>query len=102
MLNLFAANGCINYAESARLYIKQMRELQETHPWLFEKFTEVYHAVRRSDQLWSRLWSGLVIEQTLMRFINTHGGLTRGRGISEAVRHLWVLSLNDCSNKLES
>lgn len=102
MLNLFAANGCINYAESARLYIKQMRELQETHPWLFEKFTEVYHAVRRSDQLWSRLWSGLVIEQTLMRFINTRGGLTRGRGISEAVRHLWVLSLNDCSNKLES
>lgn len=102
MLNLFAANGCINYAKSARLYIKQMRELQETHPWLFEKFTEVYHAVRRSDQFWSRLWSGLVIEQTLMRFINTRGGLTRGRGISEAVRHLWVLSLNDCSNKLES
>ena len=83
MLNLFAANGHINYAKSSRLYIKQMRELQETHPWLFEKFTEVYHAVRRSDRFWSGLWSDLVIEQTLMRFINTRGGLTRGRGISE-------------------
>ena len=32
MLNLFAATGHINYAKSARLYIQQMRELQETHP----------------------------------------------------------------------
>ena len=55
MLNLFAATGHINYAKSARLYIQEMRELQETHPWLFEKFTEGYHAVRRSDQFWSRL-----------------------------------------------
>ena len=102
MLNLFEANGHINYAKSARLYIKQMRELQETHSWLFEKFTEVYHAVRRSDRFWSGLWSDLVIEQTLTRFINTRGGLTRGRGIREAVRHLWVLSLNVCSSKLES
>ena len=94
MLNLFAATGHINYAKSARLYIQEMRELQETHPWLFEKFTEGYHALRQSDQFWSGLWSDLVIEQTLMRSIKTRGVLTRGRGMTESVRHLWVLSLN--------
>ena len=95
MLDLFAATGHINHAKSARLYIQQMWELQETHPWLlFETFTEGYHVVRRSDRFWSGLWSDLVIEQTLMRSLKTRGGLTRGRGMSESVRHLWVLSLN--------
>ena len=71
-----------------------MRELQQTDPWLFEKFTEGYHAVRQSDQFWSGLWSDLVIEQILMRSIKTRGGLIRGCGMSESVRHLWVLILN--------
>ena len=32
-----AATGRISYAKSARIYIQQMRELQETYPWLFKK-----------------------------------------------------------------
>ena len=55
------------------------------------------HAVRRSDRYWNGLWSDLTIEQTLMRSIKTRGGLTRGRGMSESVRHLWVLSLSHCA-----
>ena len=94
MLNLFAASGHINYAKSARLYIQQMRALPETHPWLQHYFISGAHAVRRSTRNWAGLWSDLVIEQTLMRSIKSRGGLTRGRGMSEAVRHLWVLSLN--------
>ena len=94
MLNLLAATGDINYAKSARLYIQQMRELQQTDPWLFEKYTEGYHAVRQSDQFLSGLWSDLVIEQILLRSIKTRGGLIRGCGMSESVRHLWVLILN--------
>ena len=31
-----------------------------------------------------------------MRSVKTRGGLTRGRGMSQAVRHIWVLSLNHC------
>ena len=30
-----------------------------------------------------------------MRSVKTQGGLTRGRGMSENVCHMWVLSLND-------
>ena len=97
MLNLFASSGHINYAKSARLYIQQMHSLKETQPWLYKQFLDCNHAVRRSDQYWSGLWSDLVIEQTLMRSIKSRGDLTRGRGMDESVRHMWVLSLNHCA-----
>ena len=53
-----------------------------------------FHAVRRTNRHWSGLWSDLVIEQTLMRSIKTRGGLTRGRGMTNSVRHLWVKSMH--------
>ena len=37
MIFPLAATGRISYAKSARIYIQQMRELQETYPWLFKK-----------------------------------------------------------------
>lgn len=40
------------------------------------------------------MWSDLIIEQTLMRSIKSRGGLTRGRGMKESTRNLWVLSIN--------
>ena len=94
MLNFFAASGHINYAKCTTLYFQQMLELEDTHPWLYHKFIDGFHAVRRSDSYWAELWSDLVIEQTLKRSIKSRVGLTRGRGINESVRHLWVLSLN--------
>ena len=33
-----------------------------------------------------------------MRSTKTHGVLTRGRGVSESVRHMWTLSLNQTSS----
>ena len=94
MLNLFASTGHYNYAKSARLYIQQMRSLEKEYPWLSEKFLEGDHAVKRSSGTWNGLWSDLVIEQTMMRSIKSRGGLTTGRGMTESVRHMWVLSLN--------
>ena len=94
MLNLFAATGHINYAKSARFYVQQMQELPDMHPWLYNCFINGSHAVRRSNRNWSGLWSDQVIEQTLMRSIKCQDGLTRGRGMTDSVRHLWVLSLN--------
>ena len=87
----------INYAKSARMYVQQITELQQRNPWLYNKFQEGFHAVSRSDRYWAGLWSDLVIEQTLMKSIKTRGGITRGRGMSEDVRQLWVLSLSDCA-----
>ena len=97
MLNLFAATGHIHYARSARMYIQQMSELSSKYPYLFNKFSSGHHAVRRSSRYWAGLWSDLVIEQTLMRSIKSRGGLTRGRGMEENVRQLWVSSMSYCA-----
>ena len=94
MLNIFASTGHTNYAKSARFYVQQMQALESTHPRLHDKFMEGEHAVRRSKHSWAGLWSDLVIEQTLMRSAKSRDGLTRGRGMTESVRHMWVLSLN--------
>jgi hypothetical protein len=94
MMNLFAATGHVNYARSSRMYVQEMLSLAETNPWLNEQFQEGRHAVRRSGRYWAGLWSDLVIEQTLMRSLKSRGGLTRGRGFEENVRHLWVSSIN--------
>ena len=87
LLNLIAATGRIHYAKSARLYVQEMRKLPTKHPWLYKNFIEGgYHTVRRSERLWAGLWTDLVIEQVLMRFLKSRGGLTRGRGMTESVR----------------
>ena len=38
------------------------------------------------------------IEQTMMRSMKSLGGLTRGRGMSESVRNLWVSTLHSCGS----
>ena len=98
MVNLFASSSHITYAKSARMYIQQMQSIADEYPWLYEKFVAGFHAFRRSDRHWSDLWSDLVIEQTLMRSIKTHDGLTKGQGVSESVRHMWILSINHTSS----
>lgn len=85
LLNLFAASGHLNYAKSGRLYFQMMRELPDKHPWLYQKFSEGHHCIRRSDRYWSGLWTDLCIEQILMRSMKARGGLTRGGGMTESV-----------------
>ncbi|KAG1681897.1 Neuroendocrine convertase 1 [Nymphon striatum] len=94
MMNLFAASGHLHYAKSFRIYVQEMLTMSETNSWLYHQFQEGQHDVRRSGRFWAGLWSDLVIEQTLMRSIKSSGGLTRGRGFEENVRHLWVSSIS--------
>ena len=86
MLPYFAASGQSLYAKSAYLYLQIMLSLPETHPDAHRKFMEGYHVVRRSDRFWAGLSSDLIIEQVLMISIKTHGGLTRGKGMTEDQR----------------
>ena len=97
LLNLFAATCHIHNAKSARLYVQEMRKLPSTHPWLHQKFVEGYHTVRRSERLWTGLWTDIVIEQVLMRSLKIRGGLTRGRGMTESVRQQWVYIMHACA-----
>jgi hypothetical protein len=98
MLNVFAATGHFNYAKCARLYHQMMLELPSKCPWMYEQFSvHGRHCVRRSDREWSGIWTGLAIEQLLMRALKTRGGLTRGRGFTDNVRLTWIYTMNTCT-----
>ena len=68
-----------------------MSNLEENHPDFYRKFLDGFH-VCRSNQCWAGLSSDLVIEQTLMRYLKSTCGLTRGSGMTEDMRNLWTLS----------
>ncbi len=93
MLPYFAASGHNLYAKSAYIYLQMMQSLPNTHPDVYRRFQEGYHVVRRSDRFWGGLSTDLIIEQVLMRNVKTSGGLTRGSGMSETQRNVWLLSM---------
>ena len=104
MLDLFAATGfvcCnlyhINYAESARLYLRSMQSLDSEHAWLYQQYCKSgYHCIRCTNRYWADLWPDLVIEQCMTRAKKSSGDLTRGRSMSETTRNLWVGTLHKC------
>jgi 5'-3' exonuclease len=93
MLPYFAAAGHNLYAKSVYLYLSQMQDLDKTHPEVYNHFMKGNHVLRRTDRYWSGLSTDLIIEQVLMRSVKSTGGLTRGRGMGEAQRAQWLLSM---------
>ena len=97
MLPYLAASGHNNYTKSAWVYLQRMATLQNDCPDVYQQFKEGLHVVRRSDRYWAGLSSDLIIEQVLMRSMKTSGGLTRGRGMTEQQRLIWLLSMPACA-----
>jgi len=97
MLPYFAAAGHTHYLKSCYLYLMDMMNLSTDHPDVSEAFSQGLHVVRRTDRYWAGLSTDLIIEQVLMRALKTSGGLTRGRGMTDNQRSLWVLSMPACS-----
>ena len=93
MLPYFAASGHNLYTKSSRIYLQEMGKLKNDHPHVHDAFQKGFHVIRRSDRYWAGLSSDLIIEQVLMRSLKTSGGLTRGRGMSETQRLIWLLSM---------
>ncbi|KAL8575021.1 hypothetical protein ACOMHN_063553 [Nucella lapillus] len=97
MMPFLAAAGHNLYTKSLQLYLQDMMQLEVTHPYVYASFQQGYHVIRRSDRLWAGLSTDLTIEQGLMRSAKSTGGLTRGRGMSEAQRTVWLLSMPACA-----
>ena len=97
MLPYFAAAGHRLYAKSAYIYLQMMNELQNTHPNIYKNFQNGLHCARRSNRFWAGLSTDLMIEQVLMRSVKTSGGLTRGKGLSETQRLVWLMSMPACA-----
>ena len=74
-----------------------MARLESEHPVVYQKLIDGFHVVTRSDRKWAGLSTDLVIEQVLMRSMKTSGGLTRGRGMTEQQRLIWLLSMPVCA-----
>ncbi len=85
-----------------------MATLEDDFPEVYAHFEKGHHVLRRSDRFWAGLSTDLVIEQSLMRSLKTSGGLSRGRGFTEAQRLTWLmsrpvcLSVNSAMQELES
>eukprot|EP00745_Piridium_sociabile_P030472 TRINITY_DN50548_c0_g4_i3.p1 TRINITY_DN50548_c0_g4~~TRINITY_DN50548_c0_g4_i3.p1 ORF type:complete len:817 (-),score=203.09 TRINITY_DN50548_c0_g4_i3:38-2488(-) len=97
MLPFLAASGHIHYTKSAWLYLQQMLELKDTHPDVHHFFAKGHHVIRRSDRFWGGLSTDLIIEQVLMRSMKSNGGLTRGTGMGEGERLVWLLCMPACA-----
>jgi len=89
---VFAAAGHFNYVKSSYLYLQSMKELDQKHPDIVAKCENGLHVITRTDQFWAGLGSDLTTEQTLMRSLKSSGGLTRGSGMTEAIRTIWTLA----------
>ena len=75
-----------------------MLELERTNKNVFERFKNGGFIVRRSNRYWAGLPNDLIIEQVLMRSLKTTGGLTRGDGMTDVQRSIWLLSKPISSN----
>ena len=79
MLNLFAATGHNNYANSTRLYLQSISELQKNQP-------EVYNES---------------IKQILMKSLKRRAGVVAKR-INENVIHVWTKTMHRCAEITEA
>ena len=93
MINLFAAIAHNNYAKTCRLYLQSVGKLEKDHPQIFEQFSFGNHTVRRTDMIWSGLWTDLSIEQILMKSLKGRGGVI-GKGMTEIVLNVWTKTMH--------
>ena len=100
MLRLKALHEMLPYFAAAghTLYCQQMQDLPNTHTQVNRSFLNGLHVVRRSDRFWAGLSTDLIIEQVLMRSMKTTGGLTKGTGMSETQRLVWLMSMPSCAD----
>ena len=95
ILNLLAATGHVHYAKCSRIYLQMMVNLEQTNPWLYQRFAvEGLFVVRRNKRFRASLWPDLSIEQIMMRAHKSRGGLTRCSGFTENARILWICSMH--------
>ena len=92
MIPVLDAGGHTAYAQSSRLYLDQMKNLNTIMGWdQFAKYTsDGYWTIRRSNRFWSGNFTDQTIEQVLMRMVKSKGGLAHGRGVTASTQYIMV------------
>ena len=93
ILNLFAATGLI---------MSKVGGFTFNLCWIWKKITHssIISLMKKdftvqTDEFWAGLWTDLVIEQTMMCSFKSLGGLTRGQGMDESTRNIWISTLHN-------
>ena len=87
----FAASGHNLYQEISAFVSTKNDTSARWHPEVYRHFMADHHVCRRSAGSWAGISPDLTFEQCLMWSVKSTGGLTRGRGMSEIQRLVWVL-----------
>lgn len=104
MIPFFHASGHFSYAKACQLYLNDMANLKNKMTVdEYAKFIDQSNfTIRRTDQFWCGNFTDMTIEQTLMRSMKTIGGLTHGRGITDATLTKWVQGLPSAHDVCET
>ncbi|GBM19601.1 hypothetical protein AVEN_107281-1 [Araneus ventricosus] len=95
VISYFHASGHFPYAKSAHLYLQDMLQLEHLiDPSVFRMFIQGFLTVRRSAKFSCRTLTDMIIEQSLMKSMQTDGGISRGRSTQESVINKWVYSMH--------
>ena len=97
MVPCVAALGHNLYTKCLHIYLQQIHALHEPHPEVSRHFDHELHVICRSDRFAAGLSPDLVIEQVLMRSMDTSGGLTKCHGMTETQRLAWLMSHAVCA-----
>ncbi|GBM52909.1 hypothetical protein AVEN_197215-1 [Araneus ventricosus] len=77
------------------IYISNMLHLENLiDPSVFRRFIQGFFTVRRSAKFSCRISSDMIIEQSLMKSMQTDGGISRGRSTQKSVISKWVHSIH--------
>lgn len=90
-----AASG--HNINTSQMNLQSMVRIESEHPVVYQKLVDGFHVVWRSERKWARLTTDLGLEQVLMKNMKMSGGLTRGWGITEQQRLIWLLSMQVCA-----
>ena len=91
-----AAAGHDQYAKGISLFLVEMMRMKKEELENWTKLAKT-HVIRRSYSHWSGIATDLIIEQVLMCSLKSIGGLSHGRGWSEAQQLSWLLSRPTCA-----
>ena len=96
MTPYFYAMDRINYSRWLPVYLADMQQLPTTHPAVDEGFNNGNHAVSRSDNPFSQVWTDMALEQFINLDSKSKGGII---GISQKPGALerWFLTFHERS-----
>ena len=97
MLNLFAATAQLTMPKMLDCTSRACSSYRSSIHGYTIIFTWLPHCPMQRSILVRSIRTDSIIEQVLMRSLKSRGGLTRGRGVTETVRVMWLNSMHRCA-----